>query len=158
MSNQNVKCIGLKNDGTRCNYNSNTRYGSGTYCKKHWFKYDSTLRNEITNSQISLEFLLDNDQKCSICLEDIKYDENLSISQTPCAHIFHLKCAKNWIEKNETCPICRFKLDMNDVFLIKKPNLELIKNLHNRFNEIIKKNESDFDNLTILRDILEALS
>ena len=41
---------------------------------------------------------------CSICLDKQKY--NCSII-TNCNHIFHKECLKNWIELNDSCPLCR---------------------------------------------------
>lgn len=162
MSRLNVKCHACKNDGSPCSFNANIRFGSGRYCKKHYQKYESerqagppSLPEE--NSRISLEFFLDEGQKCSICLEQISYGDKLAVAQTVCGHVYHLKCARQWIEKNSSCPICRFRMDMSDVFLIKKPNLVLIKNLEDKFREFIEKNSNNFSSLMIMQDILSVL-
>lgn len=159
MSTLSEKCQGKKNDGSPCSYNSNNRFGSGRYCKRHYLKYEfqdsSNLHEE--NSRISIEFVLDEGQKCSICLEQISYGEKLAVAQTPCFHVYHLKCARQWIEKNNTCPICRFRLEMSDIFLIKQPNLELMKNLEDKFREFIEKNSNNINSLMIMQDILSVL-
>ena len=44
---------------------------------------------------------------CSICLENFKKKSIVSI--TPCNHVFHFKCIKNWLYKNiknTKCPNC----------------------------------------------------
>ena len=44
---------------------------------------------------------------CSICLEDFK--KKSKVSKTPCNHIFHIKCIKDWLYnniKNPKCPNC----------------------------------------------------
>ena len=41
---------------------------------------------------------------CSICLENFKKKSIVSI--TPCNHVFHFKCIKNWLYKNIKNPKC----------------------------------------------------
>ena len=52
--------------------------------------------------------------ECSICLEEITYNENFSI--TPCKHIFCFNCITKSLKKNQNCPCCRaelIKLDLD---------------------------------------------
>lgn len=42
-------------------------------------------------------------KECPICREDIRE----LIYVTICAHQFHPKCISNWLNRNNTCPICR---------------------------------------------------
>lgn len=44
---------------------------------------------------------------CSICLEEIK--ENEELKKTRCNHIFHSECIIKWFKISNTCPICRFE-------------------------------------------------
>lgn len=44
--------------------------------------------------------------KCSICL--YKFN-NKSIMKLNCDHIYHKKCIKKWLKKNNSCPLCRSK-------------------------------------------------
>ena len=44
---------------------------------------------------------------CPICCEN-SVDMSL-----PCSHFFCEKCLKAWVRKNETCPLCRYKLTLN---------------------------------------------
>ena len=47
---------------------------------------------------------------CSICLEDIKFDDNSSFLCN-CKHVFHKKCINRWItEYKNMCPNCRTKI------------------------------------------------
>ncbi len=46
----------------------------------------------------------DNFQECVICLEDMKYGDELSI--IPCSHIYHASCLHQWMEKKRICPLC----------------------------------------------------
>lgn len=50
-----------------------------------------------------------NTGKCPICLEKIKDD----IKITFCNHYYHSKCITEWLDKNSTCPLCRFFLKKN---------------------------------------------
>jgi len=45
---------------------------------------------------------------CSVCKE--KFKENESAHQLPCGHWYHPDCILPWLERNNTCPLCRFSL------------------------------------------------
>ncbi|KAJ0973034.1 hypothetical protein J5N97_020993 [Dioscorea zingiberensis] len=46
-------------------------------------------------------------EPCAICLEDLVVGEELR--RLPCSHsCFHSKCLGRWLEKSDSCPICRF--------------------------------------------------
>ena len=45
---------------------------------------------------------------CSICLEDMKKDEDLY--RAPCRHKFHRECLDSWLAKNNRCPMCNDKV------------------------------------------------
>ena len=44
---------------------------------------------------------------CAICL--VEYNEADEIIQLPCdeRHFFHSPCIKDWLDKNNTCPLCK---------------------------------------------------
>ncbi|XP_045829731.1 probable E3 ubiquitin-protein ligase RHY1A [Trifolium pratense] len=42
---------------------------------------------------------------CAVCLESFKIGEKLI--PLPCAHKFHSKCLKPWLQNNSHCPCCR---------------------------------------------------
>ena len=46
------------------------------------------------------------EDKCSICMENIKGECYI----TPCNHKYHKECIDKWKERNNTCPMCRFKI------------------------------------------------
>jgi len=41
---------------------------------------------------------------CIICLSEIK---STCISGPKCNHIYHLECAKRWLNINHSCPLCK---------------------------------------------------
>ena len=45
---------------------------------------------------------------CCICLSDIEMKEKTVL--LPCGHMFHWNCCLNWLNGNNTCPICRFEI------------------------------------------------
>ncbi len=52
---------------------------------------------------------------CSICLDNFKKKSKVSI--TPCKHVFHYKCIKDWLYKNALnpkCPNCNKEVLVND--------------------------------------------
>ena len=46
---------------------------------------------------------------CYICLEKCKDGEESC--QLPCGHAFDKACIEQWIKTNNSCPVCRTKLD-----------------------------------------------
>ena len=46
---------------------------------------------------------------CYICLEKCK--DGAESVQLPCKHAFDRPCIENWLRENDTCPVCRIKLD-----------------------------------------------
>ncbi len=47
---------------------------------------------------------------CAICLEVIEYGTHRALEE--CKHIFHETCVGRWLEKNESCPYCRGRIDI----------------------------------------------
>ena len=49
-------------------------------------------------------------EKCIICLEEIKINEN--VCYLPCKHVFHFKCIKLYFFDNlcSVCPLCKYDL------------------------------------------------
>jgi hypothetical protein len=65
---------------------------------------DCSYEIDITEMTEIREKINENDEKCSICLENI---EN-QVSKTKCNHFFHKNCIFEWINNNKnTCPLCR---------------------------------------------------
>lgn len=46
------------------------------------------------------------EEECSICLEEYKSGETRATIST-CNHSFHAFCIKTWLDKEDTCPLCR---------------------------------------------------
>lgn len=44
---------------------------------------------------------------CSICLGDLSIGIKAIRLPTPCSHVFHQDCIIQWLNKSNTCPLCR---------------------------------------------------
>ncbi|KAM9322688.1 E3 ubiquitin-protein ligase RNF126-like isoform 1-T1 [Pholidichthys leucotaenia] len=42
---------------------------------------------------------------CPVCKEDYSVQDN--VRQLPCSHFFHNDCIVPWLERRDTCPVCR---------------------------------------------------
>ncbi|GFQ07985.1 E3 ubiquitin-protein ligase rnf181 [Phtheirospermum japonicum] len=54
-------------------------------------------------------------QSCSICMEDfeLKSDTPVIVNELPCEHYFHKDCIVEWLQRSNTCPLCRYKLPVD---------------------------------------------
>ena len=48
------------------------------------------------------------EEKCAVCL--MKFENGKTCMKLPCTHMYHSRCIKPWLKKNNTCPNCRSKL------------------------------------------------
>eukprot|EP00928_Gymnodinium_smaydae_P029965 TRINITY_DN22414_c0_g1_i1.p1 TRINITY_DN22414_c0_g1~~TRINITY_DN22414_c0_g1_i1.p1 ORF type:complete len:230 (-),score=43.99 TRINITY_DN22414_c0_g1_i1:65-754(-) len=46
-------------------------------------------------------------RECAVCLAFIEQDEELISLPCAAAHTFHAACARGWLDRNVTCPLCR---------------------------------------------------
>ncbi|XP_026442211.1 peroxisome biogenesis factor 10-like [Papaver somniferum] len=49
------------------------------------------------------------DQMCAICWEDMEVGGTTTIKK--CSHKFHYSCISKWMNKQNTCPLCRLYSD-----------------------------------------------
>jgi len=49
-------------------------------------------------------------EKCAICMTQFK-DGDEGILGASCKHAFHEKCLETWLDRSQTCPLCRERLD-----------------------------------------------
>ncbi|KAL3745898.1 hypothetical protein ACJRO7_014921 [Eucalyptus globulus] len=54
----------------------------------------------------------DGDECCCICLEKLNGAEK--VVEIPCSHLFHNKCIVEWLKRNNSCPLCRCKVEEED--------------------------------------------
>ncbi|KAL6465993.1 hypothetical protein MHYP_G00261260 [Metynnis hypsauchen] len=46
--------------------------------------------------------------KCPVCL--LEFEEEETVREMPCKHLFHSGCILPWLGKTNSCPLCRFEL------------------------------------------------
>lgn len=69
---------------------------------------DDYLISENLNKFSKIDKCVDEGNMCSICLNNVKFDEVVRILE--CKHVYHIKCIDKWFEKNTKCPNCRHNL------------------------------------------------
>lgn len=55
--------------------------------------------------------------ECAVCLNKFDADEVLRLLPK-CKHAFHVECVDTWLEAHSTCPLCRYRVDPEDVLLV----------------------------------------
>ena len=50
---------------------------------------------------------------CTICLEDIDIRQKYA-QPLPCLHMFHCTCINTWLQRNRSCPVCRYPIQLHD--------------------------------------------
>lgn len=70
---------------------------------------DSLMRYRKATTNMNERFpdvtaaeLADTEQICIVCREELTQGKRL-----PCGHILHFHCLLNWLQRQQTCPICR---------------------------------------------------
>ncbi|XP_055525203.1 E3 ubiquitin-protein ligase RNF181 isoform X2 [Wyeomyia smithii] len=53
------------------------------------------------------------DERCAICIKPNE-DVNEPFLVLPCKHDFHKSCILPWLEKTNSCPLCRFEMKTDD--------------------------------------------
>ncbi len=53
------------------------------------------------------EILKKQERECVICLEEFNIGEKISFMG--CTHFFHTQCLKDWLRRDNFCPICRYR-------------------------------------------------
>ena len=82
---------------------------------------DTAIVSELPETKIDDIKKLDNDKKnCVICMEDFKNGDKTT--NLPCLHMFHTNCIQSWLKKQNTCPICKFKLTPDNINNINRRN------------------------------------
>lgn len=48
-------------------------------------------------------------EQCVICLENMEGNENILTLE--CSHTYHKECINDWLDRAQTCPMCRQKVE-----------------------------------------------
>lgn len=134
MNNQNNAAVPIENKATIKN---NTKIINNLLINELFpKKYDDELSKQSKDGKA-----------CSICLENFKVDDKVSLTQ--CLHLFHFQCLSTWLHKNilnPKCPNCNY----NFVQVKEdKPNTEIIhinRPMNNLNNSSLLSNSTNLDN------------
>ncbi|KAF3341093.1 E3 ubiquitin-protein ligase RING1-like protein [Carex littledalei] len=78
--------------------------GGGTPAAEHALK-------SLPSVIVSLD---DDGADCVICFDKMCSHDDKDITKLPCDHLFHRHCIVHWLSSNNTCPICRFMLPIDE--------------------------------------------
>nr|XP_027804673.1 E3 ubiquitin-protein ligase RNF181 isoform X2 [Marmota flaviventris] len=70
---------------------------------------ESLPRTVISGSQAALP---PQELKCPVCL--LEFEEQETVIEMPCHHLFHSNCILPWLSKTNSCPLCRHELPTDD--------------------------------------------
>lgn len=84
-------------------------------------------------STVMSEQLLAKSPKCVICCEEFQVGQN--VIKMPCEHVFERECVEPWLKTNNTCPVCRYELPVEDEEY-EKERREKMKQSRGEINEV----------------------
>ncbi|KYQ93374.1 hypothetical protein DLAC_06051 [Tieghemostelium lacteum] len=95
-----------------------------TFCRRlqDILQYQNIMNERFPDA--TEEELENTDKICIVCREDM-----LTGKKLPCGHILHLHCLRSWLERQQTCPICRANVIIQDP---NNPNPSLLQRLFGR--------------------------
>ena len=70
-------------------------------------KYKIYYEYYLKNKNLKEKLIKDDNDICSICLENLKDKKCVILS---CEHIYHKVCIKMWLKNNDNCPNCRINI------------------------------------------------
>lgn len=60
--------------------------------------------------------------ECAVCLT--RFDPTELLRLLPkCKHAFHVECVDTWLDSHSTCPLCRYRVDPEDITLLHDVNI-----------------------------------
>ena len=96
-----------------------------------------TFLNELEEKNVTNE-MIDKKKDCPICLDSFR--ENEKYIQLPCSedsHCFHNNCIKEWLSRNNTCPLCRTEFNQQRSITRPRPRPILLSALNPPINNDI---------------------
>lgn len=91
---------------------------------------------------------------CSICLLEF----NNNSTKLVCDHMFHKQCIVRWLELNNSCPVCRKKINYRNMQVRQRNNRQQRQERHyERRNRVINSNESTIINSNVRNQINNQL-
>ena len=86
-------------------------------------------------------------ENCVICLDNLTSDDSIALE---CRHQFHKKCIELWMKKNSICPLCRNKLQIDNLNKNYSLNDQDNSNYQNSLLDINLRNLWDIQRISLL--------
>lgn len=67
--------------------------------------------------------------ECAVCLARFDSPEFLRLLPK-CKHAFHVECVDTWLDAHSTCPLCRCRVDPEDILLIDRDSVSIFHHNH----------------------------
>ncbi|ONK69607.1 uncharacterized protein A4U43_C05F24750 [Asparagus officinalis] len=108
-----------------CKRDVDTTYGRGNAAQSFTAEHrNSGVNRSIVNSLPVFRFGSLTGHKegleCAVCLNRFEPAEVLRLLPK-CKHGFHVECIDTWLEAHATCPLCRVRVQPEDVLLVFDP-------------------------------------
>lgn len=77
--------------------------------------------------------------ECAVCLSRFEGSEVLRLLPK-CRHAFHVDCVDTWLESHSTCPLCRHRVEAQDLLMVYRhdENVEEAKELDDRAPQLLQ--------------------
>ncbi|TRY54436.1 hypothetical protein DNTS_023705 [Danionella cerebrum] len=72
------------------------------------YSVDGSLHSLLVTFLTHCVDLTDKGVKCPVCL--LEFEEQETVREMPCKHLFHTGCILPWLNKTNSCPLCRLEL------------------------------------------------
>lgn len=80
--------------------------------------------------------------ECAVCLTGFEDQEILRLLPK-CKHAFHMECVDTWLDEHSTCPLCRYKVDPNDIVLSQSQELSSDVESGRLMSNVINSNSNE---------------
>ncbi|CAK8537642.1 unnamed protein product [Lathyrus sativus] len=79
--------------------------------------------------------------ECAVCLTGFE-DHDILRLLPKCKHAFHMECVDTWLNQHSSCPLCRYKVDPDDVFSSDEVLMSSDEESGRVMSNVINNNES----------------
>lgn len=112
----------------------------------------AAVRTRLPQVIVAKEDLLDeSNQECVICLEEQRLGGK--VTKLPCNHIFCNPCVSSWLERNNSCPVCRFELPTGITDYDKQVKMTQHRKATYRISELMTLSSLDLRKLLALYQV-----
>ncbi|CAH8389715.1 unnamed protein product [Eruca vesicaria subsp. sativa] len=122
-----------------------SRYGGGGYSGRKNSGIDRSVIESLPVFRFGALSGHKEGLECAVCLARFEPTEVLRLLPK-CKHAFHVECVDTWLDAHSTCPLCRYRVDPEDILLISDCNSWFELRLSNRQEESNNNNNNNNNN------------